>query len=158
MSSLDKASFWNGKHELSSEQERVFEKFVPPMGRTEYLQAECLRALARVYYDFYNNGWGNIPLQQVKFLEMYYLPLVTNPEVYAAIKKALVTCASLLYRLEQVEELPYDEYEAQDFIDVFDHEGVIIALELLAENVLRTLLDAERDETLVRTNLDNLNT
>jgi len=67
-----KKSFWNNNHELSAENDRLWGKYVPSMGESKFLETELFRALSRLAYDWYNNGWGcNNKTPELFFLHEY---------------------------------------------------------------------------------------
>ena len=52
-------TFWSGTSPLSSEYNRLRSELVPDYGKCDTLEGELLRASSRIYYDYYNNGFGN---------------------------------------------------------------------------------------------------
>lgn len=72
-------NFWDRTHPLSADNERLFEQLVPACGHCDTLQGECLRAAAKIGYDWYNNGWGcNNWSGAVVFLRRNALVLAAN--------------------------------------------------------------------------------
>lgn len=65
--------FWHGTHPLTAELARLEEKFIPEEGPSPYRETEMLRAAARLYYDYGNNGLCNNMTAEAK-----YLMLVAN--------------------------------------------------------------------------------
>lgn len=63
------ATFWSRKSPLSAESERLHALLVPPEGKCETLEGELIRASSRIYYDYYNNGFGNNWSGAFKFLD-----------------------------------------------------------------------------------------
>lgn len=51
-------NFWDQDHPLSAAADEMFTKLVPPSGVCSTVQGECLRAAAKINYDWFNNGWG----------------------------------------------------------------------------------------------------
>jgi len=49
----------------------LFEKYVAPMGKSETLAGELIRAAAKLRYDFFNNGMGNNTSGAINFLGEY---------------------------------------------------------------------------------------
>lgn len=147
---LDKAKFWNHTHELSAKQEECWNKYVPMSGNTEYVESEALRAIGRLYYDFYNNGWCNNMSQAVSFLRGYFF--LDKIQL-----SNLSECSRVLSILEDEQEAMEDEdwrFERREGIDIFEDLKVIEALESIAEAVLKKLIAAEEAGTLTKADVD----
>jgi hypothetical protein len=54
-----KMKFWNNTHPRNEESNTAYGELVPAMGKCETLEGELLRASSKIYYDFFNNGFGN---------------------------------------------------------------------------------------------------
>ena len=54
-------AYWNSKGEYQKEYDALWDKLVPSEGEAETIPGEVLRAISRIYYDRYNNGFGNGP-------------------------------------------------------------------------------------------------
>lgn len=67
----ERKSFWGETHELSSESERLGEKYIPALGATPYVETELLRASISLIYDYYNNGWCNNKTPELDMLNHY---------------------------------------------------------------------------------------
>lgn len=52
--------YWNNNGAYQQEMERLYSKFVPVSGCSENLVGEVIRAANRLYYEFCNNGNGNV--------------------------------------------------------------------------------------------------
>lgn len=52
--------YWNNNGAYQQEMDRLYDKFVPASGRAENLTGEVIRAANRLYYEFCNNGNGNV--------------------------------------------------------------------------------------------------
>ena len=50
--------YWDCEGELESESTEL-QKLVPASGAADTLKGELWRAATKIYYDYYNNGWGN---------------------------------------------------------------------------------------------------
>lgn len=73
----DRIIFWFNNHPLTPLADELNERFIPTMGKTEYVQSEVLRAIIKLNHDYYNNGFGNNMSQPVAFIEHYFLPRAT---------------------------------------------------------------------------------
>lgn len=51
-------NFWDQEHPLSTKYNTLFEELVPVMGKSDTLQGELIRAVSKINYDWFNNGWG----------------------------------------------------------------------------------------------------
>ena len=48
--------YWNHEGAYNEEYKRLHEEMVPDSGRSESYQGEVIRAVSRMYYEYYNNG------------------------------------------------------------------------------------------------------
>ena len=48
--------YWNDEGAYNEEYKRLHEEMVPHSGRSESYQGEVIRAVSRMYYEYYNNG------------------------------------------------------------------------------------------------------
>lgn len=48
--------YWNGEGAYNEEYKRLCEEMVPDSGRANSYQGEVIRAVSRMYYEYYNNG------------------------------------------------------------------------------------------------------
>lgn len=51
-------NFWDKSHPLSEHYQKLVSDLLPDYGYAETLQGELIRAVSRIGYDWYNNGWG----------------------------------------------------------------------------------------------------
>lgn len=77
MADVEIASFWNRKHPLY-ESYLKFESLMPVEGNCQTIEGEVLRAATRIYWDYYNNGFGNNWSGALNFLKEY--KMVTEKE------------------------------------------------------------------------------
>jgi|694.fasta_scaffold00172_57 hypothetical protein len=61
-------TYWNSKGKYQAIYETKYESLVPPAGICETEEGEMLRASAKLYYDYYNNGMCNNTSGPAKFL------------------------------------------------------------------------------------------
>lgn len=52
-------SYWDKKGDFQEEYNQIRKDFIPSHGEAKNPEAELVRAVERIYYDCYNNGWGN---------------------------------------------------------------------------------------------------
>ena len=73
-------SYWckNGKHKEWNTQ---LSKLVPLSGKCETLKGEIYRAAVKIYYDFFNNGFGNNWSAPAQFL-INHVPLSNDVEQF----------------------------------------------------------------------------
>ena len=64
-------NYYNGNGEYQSQFNTIFEEFVPASGSANTLAGECVRAISRINYDFYNNGFGNNTSGALNFVKSY---------------------------------------------------------------------------------------
>jgi hypothetical protein len=56
----DTGSYWNHKGKYQQEYDAAWEALIPASGEAEDGLPEALRAISRVGYDYYNNGFCNL--------------------------------------------------------------------------------------------------
>lgn len=64
-------NYYSGNGEYQSQFDAIFEEFVPRLGPADTLAGECVRAISRINYDFYNNGFGNNTSGALNFVKSY---------------------------------------------------------------------------------------
>lgn len=150
MSLLDKAKFWNHTHELSEKQSQLWDQYVPDSGNTEFVETEALRAISRLYYDFYNNGWCNEMQPAIDFLRGYFF---VDKEQLSNLGECTRVLSILRDHEEESEEFGWG-YRDREPYDIFEDEAVIDALESLVEKVVMKLITAEEHNLLTRADID----
>jgi hypothetical protein len=62
--------YWdnNGQYEDKAAE---LQELVPSSGETDTLRGELWRAATKIYYDYYNNGWGNDWRAPFAFIDKY---------------------------------------------------------------------------------------
>ena len=53
-------SYWDDNGAYQKEYDSLYEELVPPSGEAKCINGKMLRAISRLYYDFCNNGNGNV--------------------------------------------------------------------------------------------------
>lgn len=64
-------TYWNNNGRFQKEYDHAFETLVPTSGLCDTLEGELIRAVSRIYYDYYNNGFGNNWSGALEFLKEY---------------------------------------------------------------------------------------
>lgn len=70
-------TYWNNNGQHQAIYDRLSEALVPMSGGCETVEGELLRAISKVYYDYYNNGLGNDMRGPVAFLQEHF-PLIAH--------------------------------------------------------------------------------
>jgi hypothetical protein len=52
--------YWNGEGQYQDLFDKHFKNLVPEIGRADTAEGNALRAIAKINYDIFNNGAGNI--------------------------------------------------------------------------------------------------
>ena len=52
-------TYWNQSGKYQAEYDALYDTLIPSMGNASTLEGELLRAISKIYYDAYNNGYGN---------------------------------------------------------------------------------------------------
>lgn len=107
---MEKQAFWAGTHPLSSLQESLHGELVPAAGRAPTLVGELLRSMTNLYYDVYNNGFGNrdVPAiaQAVSFVESYRTDLAPYLERADTWQRDLDSILATAGQMEDDEDAP----------------------------------------------------
>lgn len=74
-------AYWNHSGRYQKEYEELSGKLVPAAGMCETVEGELLRAISKIYYDYFNNGFGNNWSGAWKFLENFSNVLNCNEEL-----------------------------------------------------------------------------
>lgn len=64
-----KNSYWLQNTKYSESLNRLWAEFVPMQGKAASLEGELLRAVIKIYYDYYNNGFLNDTSNFLAYLE-----------------------------------------------------------------------------------------
>lgn len=73
------STYWDGTGKYQEQMEELTSKLMPAAGKCDTVAGELLRAANRLYYESYNNGWGNNVTGASNYLKMVLLPY-TNYE------------------------------------------------------------------------------
>lgn len=61
MSKVDTSkTYWDNNGKYQEQYDKAWEKLIPATGDAEYGWPEALRAISRIGYDYYNNGFCNL--------------------------------------------------------------------------------------------------
>jgi len=60
-------SYWNNEGTYEAEA-ATLQELVPALGKSDTFKGEIWRAATKIYYDYFNNGWGNNWKQAAAFL------------------------------------------------------------------------------------------
>tara|TARA_B100000424_G_scaffold267682_1_gene261013 strand:- start:2355 stop:2756 length:402 start_codon:yes stop_codon:yes gene_type:complete len=73
--------YWNGKGQYQDLFDKHWKNLVPESGRADTAEGNAMRAIAKINYDIFNNGAGNI-VNQVEEMDEddeYYTDYSINP-------------------------------------------------------------------------------
>jgi hypothetical protein len=76
-----KDTYWNNKGKYEAEAS-LLQKLVPSTGHCITFKGEVWRATTKIYYDYYNNGWGNTWKAPAAFL-------ITHVDLPESVRTAL---------------------------------------------------------------------
>ena len=73
--------YWNGEGQYQDLFDKHWKSLVPESGRADTAEGNALRAIAKINYDIFNNGAGNIVEQREEMDEddEYYTDYSINP-------------------------------------------------------------------------------
>lgn len=63
-----KGAYWNKQGDFQKEYQQIWKDFIPAEGKAAKAPAELVRALSGLYWDCYQNGWGNNKLYEASLL------------------------------------------------------------------------------------------
>jgi hypothetical protein len=72
-------TYWNNNGKYQAEFDSLWKELVSVQGKSKTLEGEFLRAIAKIYYDAYNNGFGNNTSGAYNFLVKKFDILDTVP-------------------------------------------------------------------------------
>ena len=52
-------TYWDNCGRYQEDYDRLFPQLVPKVGNADTKDGELLRSISKLYYDLFNNGWGN---------------------------------------------------------------------------------------------------
>ncbi|PZR77030.1 MAG: hypothetical protein DI537_43715 [Stutzerimonas stutzeri] len=84
---MTEATFWGNNHPLSPLAEAMGDKFIPMSGSTDYIEAECFRAILKLHHDYYNNGFGNEMSQPIAYLDRYFKGSIHWDAAFSSIRE-----------------------------------------------------------------------
>jgi hypothetical protein len=64
-------TYWDGVGKYQDLYDELFQQLVPPDGKCSTVEGELLRAISKIYNDYYNNGFGNNWSGPWRFLETF---------------------------------------------------------------------------------------
>lgn len=131
MNTTTKQSYWSGTGKHQALYDSIFETLVPDMGKAPTKEGEMLRAVSKLYYDYYNNGMCNNTSGAANFLAESPISKKVEIEldkIYYACNTGGYTSKNLEFELEAVvnEVLEYiiskdGNYEPNS-VDMYDFQ------------------------------------
>ena len=64
--------YWGNKGKYQDKYDKLWDELVPASGSASTQDGELLRWISKVYYDRYNNGFGNGPFRKTRNILMKY--------------------------------------------------------------------------------------
>ena len=74
-------TYWNNRGMFAKEYEQLNILLVPAMGKCATIEGELLRAASKIYYDYYNNGFGNNWSGAFNYLHNYHTVVEIKSEL-----------------------------------------------------------------------------
>jgi hypothetical protein len=77
------STYWDHNGKFQTLQDQLFQQLVPASGKCNTVEGELLRAASKIYYDYYNNGFGNNWSGAWNFLDSFTgnIPIASELEV-----------------------------------------------------------------------------
>jgi len=119
--------YWNGEGQYQDLFDKHWKNLVPESGRADTAEGNAMRAIAKINYDIFNNGAGNI-VDQVEEMDEdgeYYTEYSVNPwwEEYFEDVEAFAGLDVDRLKRKIIESVQYDkDYGLSDLMDDYiDH-------------------------------------
>ena len=119
--------YWNGEGQYQDLFHKHWKNLVPESGRADTAEGNAMRAIAKINYDIFNNGAGNI-VDQVEEMDDdgdYYTEYSVNPwwEEYFEDVEAFAGLDVDRLKRKIIESVQYDkDYGLSDLMDDYiDH-------------------------------------
>ena len=119
--------YWNGEGQYQDLFHKHWKNLVPESGRADTAEGNAMRAIAKINYDIFNNGAGNIVDQAEEMDDDgdYYTEYSVNPwwEEYFEDVEAFAGLDVDRLKRKIIESVQYDkDYGLSDLIDDYiDH-------------------------------------
>jgi hypothetical protein len=72
------SKYWNNEGKYNAEWNQLQDQLVPDVGSADTLAGEMIRAVNKLYYDAFNNGFCNNTSGAANFLDRYAKPMISN--------------------------------------------------------------------------------
>lgn len=106
----------------------LFKKLVKPQGMSDTVEGELLRAINKIYYDYYNNGFGNNWSGALRYLD--------NNATFQSMKDAYTLEPFSRGRMPTTSDKPAIEKALDDLMD-----GVIAQILAAGDNLQKNTQD-----------------
>lgn len=112
--------------------------YIPPRGPADYEGAELIRALERLYYDLYNNGFGNIDTkdEEINTVNNHREKIESRSIDDGSFRKVKSGVEESIVRYNSSNEYVDDILDNDEFMDAFEdvmNAGVILGVELIPD-------------------------
>jgi hypothetical protein len=136
-------TYWSHQGKYTELYDDLYARLVPAMGEADTEAGKVLQAISRIYYDLYNNGWGNGPFtSEWEMLEKYKSRIFDGMEDWRNWKR--FEDWFLLYDLGG--EINEDEFDD----DMMALDDLVSGVVLLAQNLERGPQSASRKAAMRR--------
>lgn len=129
---MTEATYWASNGTYTKEYEALYEQHVPMMGKCETLAGEVLRAVSKIYYDAFNNGFCNNTSGPRNFLAQY-MP------VTGKMREALDTLEPCVNQSMNDSWMSNPEHSVSVALETMVDEGVRFAMSDFAQNEPNTV-------------------
>lgn len=155
--------YWSERGKYSPLGDLIREHLIPAQGESDYTFAECFRMLSKLYWDFYNNGGGNIVDSYQDYLKFVvrYCENRMDPPLDVQQRFALEQLTDFVKDVEETEEERYRSYcnNTESDTDDINYKDYIGSLDALIDAVcldagnkwvehLRRLGERSEDQTM----------
>jgi RecJ-like exonuclease len=132
-------SYWNNTGAYQTEYHELYDKHVPVSGACETLNGELIRAMSRLFYEYYNNGNGN-----------------AREDIYDTVTERCWSCGGSGYVGEESDEEECEdccgcgEVEEEEIVDTEINQMYEDFLKLIEENVDTIKADCDKIRNFIK--------
>ena len=126
-------SYWNSEGAYQKEYDQLYKELVPGFGEAETSDGELLRSITRLYYDYCNNGNGNVFTESWGEVEMdsMYEEFIENL-IYGLMDNTTAKALQDFLKTHEAQDPSF----SKDEMNIYDKVVDSVVHQILEERVL----------------------